>query len=313
MLMKYLSEYQPSAHPLPVELEDGGREAPPIEDAHVPFPCLASIIGAGGVPPARATLEGDSPYGLLDGVPMHTSRPARSEADLYRRSEWITTLARGLSVGLALLALALLWTSPRTRPVPAVLNGCRLDRLRFFAIRDLRRRYPARGRRSRWSTTWWTRSRWGWAPPSRGACRARSGCSSTPTWSRCRCAGGLRYAMAMGSLDAIIVLVPGHSHPRPAGRGPPRPGASSSARFIGGTTSSYLHEIQARLHETNRELQGKNVQLLDDRRPRPATWRARRATTSPGPGRPTSAWSSWTASATSTCATSATSSARPSP
>src|SRR5262245_5254184 len=54
---------------------------------------------------------------------MDLRRTLRTDADLYRRGEWITALARGLSFAFGLLALALLWTSPRTRPLPAALVG----------------------------------------------------------------------------------------------------------------------------------------------------------------------------------------------
>jgi signal transduction histidine kinase len=192
---------------------------------------------------------------------MHTSRPARSEADLYRRSEWITTLARGLSASLALLALALLWTSPRTRPVPATLTGVGWI-VSFFAIRYLRRRYPARGRTLKVAHDVVDAL-------AVGVGSAFSGGMDSPIWLllyahvvAVSVRGGLRYAMAMGSIDAIIVLVL-------AALTPDQPEAALHALgllfcgFMGGTTSSYLHEIQARLHETNRELQGKNVELLD--------------------------------------------------
>lgn len=42
------------------------------------------------------------------------------DAALYRRGELITALARGLFVGLGLLGLFLLWSSPHTRPLAAL-------------------------------------------------------------------------------------------------------------------------------------------------------------------------------------------------
>ncbi|HET8644628.1 MAG TPA: hypothetical protein VFO85_04015, partial [Vicinamibacteria bacterium] len=43
------------------------------------------------------------------------------DAHLYRRGQYISTLARWLSVALGLLSLAFVWDHPRTRPQAAVL------------------------------------------------------------------------------------------------------------------------------------------------------------------------------------------------
>src|SRR5262245_26798250 len=72
-------------------------------------------------------------------------RARRSEADLYRRKEWITTLARGISCAFALAALALLWNSPRTRSAPASLTAVAWFGF-FFAARFLRRLHPEHDR-----------------------------------------------------------------------------------------------------------------------------------------------------------------------
>src|SRR5262245_52286724 len=81
-------------------------------------------VYAGSAPSGYGLFEGERPCGLLDAArAMATGRASSSEADLYRRKEWITTLARGVSCALALAALVLLWNSPRTRSLPATLTG----------------------------------------------------------------------------------------------------------------------------------------------------------------------------------------------
>jgi signal transduction histidine kinase len=72
--------------------------------------------------------------------------------------------------------------------------------------------------------------------------------------------GGLRYAMALGSLDALLVyglalLSPSHA------LGELNAPAVLFCAFMGGSTSSYLHRVRARLAETNRALRAKNEQL----------------------------------------------------
>jgi signal transduction histidine kinase len=72
--------------------------------------------------------------------------------------------------------------------------------------------------------------------------------------------GGLRYAMTLGTLDALLVywlalLSP--SHALGELNGP----AILFCAFMGGSTSSFLHGIRARLAEANRALQAKNEEL----------------------------------------------------
>ena len=60
---------------------------------------------------------------LLIGRTMDIGKPRVADAALYRRGEAITGWARVLSVGLALVGLCLIWGNPRTRQVPALING----------------------------------------------------------------------------------------------------------------------------------------------------------------------------------------------
>jgi PAS domain S-box-containing protein len=144
-------------------------------------------------------------------------------------------------------ALVLLWDHPRTRPVPALLVG--LGYVAFCGLRYLLER------------------RW---PGSRALKVAHdvadalaiglgawfSGAMQSPVWllfylhvAAVSVRGGLTYAMVMGCLDASIVglmaaLTQGDSlvgfHAL----------SLFGTAFMGGTTSSYLHQVQARLLET---------------------------------------------------------------
>jgi len=183
-----------------------------------------------------------------------------SDAAIYRRGESITIWARVISVGLAFLALVLLWSSPKTRPLPALLNGVAYV---VFAV----------GARA------WVRRR----PGSRrgvavahnvvdaavvGLGAAFSGGLESPIWLllyphvvAVSVRGGLRYAMAIGALDALIVgalslMTPSH----PVGM--LHVIAILFCAFTGGSTSAYLYEVQRRLFAANRELHSKNAQLV---------------------------------------------------
>jgi signal transduction histidine kinase len=189
----------------------------------------------------------------LSHTPMDLRRTRSTDADLYRRGEWITALARGLSFAFGLLALALLWTSPRTRPVPASLVGVVWLAFSLTAHHVMRRR-P--GTRRFLKVTHDVSD-----CLTVGAAAAFSGGMESPVWLllyahvvAVSVRGGLRYAMIMGTLDAGIVLALAAATPQ-------QPEASLHAiallfcAFMGGTTSSYLHAVQNRLHETNREAQ----------------------------------------------------------
>jgi signal transduction histidine kinase len=188
-------------------------------------------------------------------------RARSSEADLYRRKEWITTLARGISCALALAALAVLWNSPRTRSFPASLTAVAWFAF-FFAARVLGRRHPEHARviKNAHDVV---------DALAVFAGSYFSGGLHSPIWLllyahvvAVSVRGGLRYAMAMGALDAGVVLVlAGVTTDLPEGA--LHAVALLFCAFMGGTTSSYLHEIQRRLHDANRALQGKNVELLD--------------------------------------------------
>src|SRR5207247_10929795 len=73
--------------------------------------------------------------------------------------------------------------------------------------------------------------------------------------------GGLYYAMSMGVLDAVIVSVLAAISDQPLGS--LHAVALLFCAFMGGTTSSYLHQVQRRLSRVNEQLSGANRQLSE--------------------------------------------------
>src|SRR6266581_2949270 len=191
MFMKYLSEYQPwrIRSTSSLKTEAGRRRRSKT--------LMGLIIG----PALRG--PGTQACGLLVGRSnMATSWARLADAALYRRGESITAWARAISVGFALVALFVLWGSPRTRAVPALLTG-----LTYIAF-------------------------------------------------------ALGAALTMGVLDALVVA--GLSQIRPSHpEGLLHTLSLLFCAFTGGTTSSYLHQIQRRLFEANRDLSGMNEQLRE--------------------------------------------------
>jgi signal transduction histidine kinase len=181
------------------------------------------------------------------------------ETALKRRAEHITFLARGVSVGVASIALFLLWDTPTTRRVPAL--GVGIAYLAFWCASALFVR-----RRPEWRHV--VRVLHDVADAlAVGVGASLSGGLESPIWLLLyphvvgvSVRGGLRYAMTLGTLDALLVywlalLSP--SHALGELNGP----AILFCAFMGGSTSSFLHRIRARLAEANRALQAKNEQL----------------------------------------------------
>jgi signal transduction histidine kinase len=189
----------------------------------------------------------------LSHAPMDLRRTRSTDADLYRRGEWITALARGLSFAFALLALVLLWTSPRTRPLPASLVGVVWVSFSLTAQFVGRRRPEARRLLKIAHDVV--------DALAVGAGAGFSGGMESPVWLllyvhvvAVSVRGGLVYAMVMGTLDAAILLSLAAATPQQP-EGALHALALLFCAFMGGTTSSYLHAVQTRLHETNREAQ----------------------------------------------------------
>jgi len=181
------------------------------------------------------------------------------ETTLKRRAELITFLARGVSVGIATIALVLLWDAPTTKRGTALAVG--LAYLVFWAVSSLGVR-----RRPDWRHV--VRVLHDIADAlAVGTGAAMSGGLESPIWLLLyphvvgvSVRGGLRYAMTLGALDAALVYwlaILSPSHALGELNGP----AILFCAFMGGSTSSFLHGIRARLAEANRALQAKNEQL----------------------------------------------------
>jgi signal transduction histidine kinase len=190
---------------------------------------------------------------------MEIGRARLADAALYRKGESITAWARAFSVAFAALGLFFLWGSLRARAVPALLNG--LAYVAFaLGARVWLRRHPT-------SRRWLKVVHDVVDALAVGAGAALSGGFESPVWLllyahvvAVSVRGGLGYAMAMGLLDAVIVgglttISPAHPE------GMLHTLGLLFCAFTGGTTSSYLHQVQARLFEANRELKGANEQL----------------------------------------------------
>ena len=178
------------------------------------------------------------------------------DVSLYRRGQLITALARWTSFGLGLLSLAILWNAPRTQPFPALALAA--GYLVFsLATRVARRRARA-----------WKVAHDVADALVVGAAAAFTGGLDSPVWLllyphvvAVSVRGGLRYAMAMGVLDAVIVSVLAAIGDQPLGS--LHALALVFCAFMGGTTSSYLHRVQQRLSRANEDLSHANRQLSE--------------------------------------------------
>jgi len=178
------------------------------------------------------------------------------DVSLYRRGQLITALARWTSFVLGLLTLVFLWSGPRTRAVPTLAVGAAYVVFSVVSWAAQRRR-----QRNAWKV--------GHDIADAlvvGAAAAFTGGFESPVWLllyphvvAVSVRGGLFYAMAMGVLDAVIVTVLAAIGDQPFGS--IHAVALLFCAFMGGTTSSYLHQVQRRLSRVNEELSGANRQL----------------------------------------------------
>jgi signal transduction histidine kinase len=190
-------------------------------------------------------------------MPRETLQVAR--IGLRRRAEFVTIAARAVSVAVAFIALAFFWNNPQTKSGPALALG--LSYTVYFLAHGL-----------------WIKRQPEWRHVANvihdvvdalavGLGAALSGGLSSPIWLLLyphvvgvAVRGGLRYAMTLGAMDALIVYalaLMSPNHPLGELNAP----AILFCAFLGGSTSSYLHRIQTKLAETNRELLAKNEQL----------------------------------------------------
>lgn len=180
--------------------------------------------------------------------------------EVYRRGQLFTTLARWACLAFGLAALLLLWDHPRTRPLPALFVG--LGYAAFCAVKYLLER--------RWPRERALKIAHDVADAlAIGLGAWFSGAMESPVWllfylhvAAVSVRGGLTYAMLIGCLDASLVgLMAAFA------KGDSLVGFHAlslfGTAFMGGTTSSYLHQVQARLADAYKELSERN-QLLED-------------------------------------------------
>src|SRR5262245_28552670 len=177
----------------------------------------------------------------------------------YRRGYLITAVARWVSVGLALLSLPFVWDDPRVRPRAALAVA--LVYLSFNLVSQFWLRRHPQGRVLR-------RVHDVADAVAVGLGAALSGGLHSPIWLllyphvvSVAVRGGLGYALAIGALDAVVVSVLAQLGDEPLGN--LHALTLFFCAFMGGRTSSHLHNVQRRLAAANTELAGANRQLSE--------------------------------------------------
>lgn len=181
------------------------------------------------------------------------------DSELYRRGQLFTAMARWASLLLGLAALGLLWHDPRAQAVPALAVG--LGYGAFSAGHFLATRRHPRSKALKIAHDVVDALALGFGAWFTGA-------MASPVWllfylhiAAVSVRGGLRYALVMGCLDAGLVgLLAAFS------TGDSLVGFQAlsifGTAFVGGITSSYLHQVQKRLTDAYGELSEKNQQLV---------------------------------------------------
>ena len=177
---------------------------------------------------------------------------------LYRRGRLITPLARWLSIGLAILALAMLWGHPQTQAWPAFFVIVVYVSFNLLSTFWLQKRFrDRRGLKIAHDV----------ADVGAVAVGAFfSGGLTSPVWLlfyphvvAVSVRGGLRYALAFGALDALLLVGLALASDQPLGM--LHALTLLFCAFMGGTTSSYVKAMQARLSQVNADLSAANERL----------------------------------------------------
>jgi PAS domain S-box-containing protein len=179
---------------------------------------------------------------------------------LYRRAKLVTGLARAAGLALVVIAVAALWDDPATRRVP-VLSVVAVYAA-FAAIAQIRHRNAPRSRA-------WNVAHDVVDAVAVGAAAAWSGALASPVWlmlyphaAAVAARGGLRYGLALGSLDAVIVL--GLAALAPAApQGALHAAAILACAAMAGAAAAHLGRVHDRLGQANRDLVSRNRQLAD--------------------------------------------------
>lgn len=182
------------------------------------------------------------------------------DIELHRHSQFVTAVARWVSVVFGLVALFYLWDLPRTRPVPCLAVALTYLAFSLLATRPSLLAGP-HGRTVKIAHDLVDALAIGF-----GA--AFSGGLTSPVWLllyphvvAVSVRGGVRYAMVLGTLDAAIAGVLALQGDDPLLT--LHPLAILFCAFMGGVTSSHLHKVQRRLTEMNQKLQAANLRLTE--------------------------------------------------
>jgi PAS domain S-box-containing protein len=190
---------------------------------------------------------------------MESGAPLPLEASSYSRGQQITAVARWISVGLALLSVRYVWDDPEVRPWAAL--SVALGYVGYNLVSQL---WLQKGRRAHVF-----RLLHDFADAvAIGLGAAFSGGLHSPTWLilyphvvAVSVRAGLRYSMAVGVLDALIVMGLAAQANQPLGNFHAL--ALLFCAFMGGTTSSHLRAVRQRLAAANSELAAANRTLSE--------------------------------------------------
>ncbi len=190
---------------------------------------------------------------MTGAAPTSTEQPG-----LNRREYWTAVLGRWVCVAACVVGIAFVWNAPRTRPF-AALGVVAAYALLSLAATPVRRAVSRRAFHVLRDVV---------DVLAIGLAAAFSGGMESPLWLflylhvvGVSVRGGLSYAMAMGTFDALVLaaltwLTPGST-------GGLHALTLLWCAFLGGTTSSYLYEVKTRLSRANAELSSMNAQLRE--------------------------------------------------
>jgi PAS domain S-box-containing protein len=180
---------------------------------------------------------------------------------LYRRGKLVSALARASAFALGIGALALVWNEPTTRRGPVVAVAGIYAAFAAAAYAWRRRRPRSRALSVAHDVA---------DALAVGAAAAFSGALAGPLWlllyphaAALSARGGIGYSLALGTLDAAIVLGLGYV-------GTPLPWAQLhaiailSCAVMAATATAYLDQVQERLGQANRDLASRNRHLADE-------------------------------------------------
>ena len=180
------------------------------------------------------------------------------DAHLYRRGQYISTLARWLSVALGLVSLAFVWDHPRTRPQAAVLVVAAYGAFTIAVF--VAQRMGNRDRRLKIAQDLVDALGVGLGAAVTGGLESPMWLLLYPHVVGVSVRAGLAYALAIALLDAAIVSVLTLMTPQ-------QPLGALHALtllfcgFLGGTTSAYLGAVQRSLRDREQDVKAQAERL----------------------------------------------------